>query len=81
MFHPEHSCEGKIYVTDAHTDVNDITDCFCSNRCPTLARKPKMFFIQGHDECVNHTVDASSEDILINFLTEANIFVTNARTL
>lgn len=38
--------EGKIYVTDGHTDVNDIINCFCSNRCPPLDGKPKMFFIQ-----------------------------------
>lgn len=55
--HSDHDCllisilshgeSGWIYAKDAHYRLEDIWCYFTAPRCPTLAGKPKLFFIQA----------------------------------
>ena len=43
-----HGAMGKIYGSDSkHIDIQDITNLFKEAKCPGLAGKPKLFFIQA----------------------------------
>ncbi|XP_039273780.1 caspase-3-like isoform X2 [Styela clava] len=47
-----HGDEGDIlYAHDEKYHLDDITEPFMASNCPTLARKPKMFFIQNEFSC------------------------------
>jgi Caspase domain len=41
-----HGGDGFIYGTDGIIRVSELVDMFKGDECPTLAGKPKMFFIQ-----------------------------------
>lgn len=41
-----HGAEGIVYASDGTINVDRLIGYFRSDRCPTLAGKPKMFFIQ-----------------------------------
>lgn len=41
-----HGEEGYIWGTDAMIYINDLIDLFKGTTCPSLAGKPKIFFIQ-----------------------------------
>ena len=45
-----HGDNGVVYGTDGILKVEDLCASFRADRCPTLAGKPKLFFIQV---CVN----------------------------
>lgn len=49
LFVLSHGCQGNIYGTDVEkvSIEEDITSCFSHENCPTLAGKPKIFFIQA----------------------------------
>uniref|UniRef100_A0A8C5KQI9 Caspase-8 n=1 Tax=Jaculus jaculus TaxID=51337 RepID=A0A8C5KQI9_JACJA len=43
-----HGDQGVIYGTDGQkASIYDITSCFTGSQCPSLAGKPKVFFIQA----------------------------------
>ncbi|XP_046376743.2 caspase-7-like [Haliotis rufescens] len=42
-----HGEEDRIYGTDGPVEVTKLLDPFKGHRCPTLAGKPKLFFIQA----------------------------------
>lgn len=44
LSHGEH---GYLYSKDTHYKLENITQYFTADRCPTLAGKPKLFFIQA----------------------------------
>lgn len=44
LSHGEH---GYIYARDCHYKFDSIWNSFTANTCPTLAGKPKLFFIQA----------------------------------
>lgn len=46
---------GFIYARDTHYKLDSIWNNFTANRCPTLAGKPKLFFIQA---CQGDRLDA-----------------------
>ena len=41
-----HGDDGMLYAYDGGYQFDWIWSCFTSDRCPTLAGKPKLFFIQ-----------------------------------
>ena len=55
-----------VYGTDGKpVKIDDITSLFKGNVCPTLAGKPKLFFIQserGNDEDKGVVVQKNNED-------------------
>lgn len=53
-----HGDEGVIYGTDGPIDVKKLTGLFRGDRCPSLAGKPKLFFIQA---CRGSTLDSGIE--------------------
>lgn len=44
LSHGEH---GYIYARDTHYKFDSIWNSFTANHCPSLAGKPKLFFIQA----------------------------------
>ncbi|XP_066506047.1 caspase-3b [Hoplias malabaricus] len=42
-----HGDDGVIFGTDASMELKDLTKLFQGNKCPSLAGKPKLFFIQA----------------------------------
>nr|XP_006821694.1 PREDICTED: caspase-7-like [Saccoglossus kowalevskii] len=42
-----HGDDGIVYGTDGTLEVDTITEFFQADKCPTLAGKPKLFFIQA----------------------------------
>ncbi|EDW81183.2 uncharacterized protein Dwil_GK11926 [Drosophila willistoni] len=42
-----HGVMGYIYAKDTQYKLDSIWSCFTADRCPTLAGKPKLFFIQA----------------------------------
>ncbi|XP_036612867.1 caspase-8 [Trichosurus vulpecula] len=43
-----HGDRGTVYGTDGQeVAIRDLTSYFCSSKCPSLAGKPKVFFIQA----------------------------------
>lgn len=42
-----HGKLGRIYARDKDYNLEDISGFFTASRCPTLAGKPKIFFIQA----------------------------------
>nr|XP_015919934.1 caspase [Parasteatoda tepidariorum] len=40
-------CNGMLYAYDTEYRIDDVWDYFCSDKCPTLAKKPKIFIIQA----------------------------------
>lgn len=42
-----HGENGFLYSKDTHYKLDSITQYFTADRCPTLAGKPKLFFIQA----------------------------------
>lgn len=59
-----HGVLGHVYGTDGRiVRINQLTGCFSSRRCTTLAGKPKMFFIQacqGRDKQEGHAIETDS---------------------
>lgn len=48
LFFMSHGREGEIYGTDGEViKIKDITARFTAKSCPTLAGKPKLFFVQA----------------------------------
>ena len=41
-----HGKEGRVYGTDGMVSLDTLTNYFKADECPSLARKPKLFFIQ-----------------------------------
>ncbi|CDS37385.1 caspase 3 apoptosis cysteine peptidase [Echinococcus multilocularis] len=79
-----HGAEGIVYASDGTINVDRLIGYFRSDRCPTLAGKPKMFFIQAcrgckFDKGITLSTDASSDSVLVTKLPiEADIFVANS---
>nr|CDS31953.1 caspase 3 apoptosis cysteine peptidase [Hymenolepis microstoma] len=79
-----HGCEGMVFASDGTINVDRLISYFRSDRCPTLAGKPKMFFIQAcrgskFDRGFALSTDASSEGMLITKMPiEADVFVANS---
>nr|XP_002738921.1 PREDICTED: caspase-7-like [Saccoglossus kowalevskii] len=42
-----HGDDGIVYGTDGKLEIDEITKFFQADKCPTLAGKPKLFFIQA----------------------------------
>lgn len=53
-----HGDEGKIYAKDADYPPDTLWNPFSGDRCPTLAGKPKIFFIQA---CRGSKVDPGAK--------------------
>ncbi|XP_071502752.1 caspase-3-like [Diadema antillarum] len=54
-----HGIEGAVYGTDEQlVKIEDLVNYFSSDRCPTLAGKPKLFFLQA---CRGERFDAGVE--------------------
>jgi len=49
-----HGDEESVYGTDGPISIESLTRFFKGNKCPTLAGKPKLFFIQA---CRGHNYD------------------------
>ena len=41
-----HGEAGKLYAHDTAYEIKTIVESFAADRCPTLAGKPKLLFIQ-----------------------------------
>ena len=50
-----HGTENKIYARNARYDIEDLWEPFTADKCPGLAGKPKLFFIQ-----VNYDLEESN---------------------
>ncbi|NXX17087.1 CASP8 protein, partial [Podargus strigoides] len=81
-----HGAKDKIKgVDDEFVNIKDVLSCFSGSNCPSLAGKPKMFFIQACQGSVGHpavTIKKDSSDHLetdaipvISIPDEADILV------
>jgi hypothetical protein len=41
-----HGKEGKMYSRDGYYEKEKLTAPFTNDKCPTLAGKPKLFFLE-----------------------------------
>ena len=57
MFVLSHGEEGTLYAKDAPYKPDRLWTPFTADQCPSLAGKPKMFFIQVNVYCV---IDSST---------------------
>uniref|UniRef100_A0A5K3FBG3 Caspase-3-like n=1 Tax=Mesocestoides corti TaxID=53468 RepID=A0A5K3FBG3_MESCO len=79
-----HGSDGVIYAADGIIPADKFVSYFRSDRCPSLAGKPKIFFIQAcrgsrFDPGVTMSTDAGEGGVLITKLpVEADIFVANS---
>ncbi|NXU86838.1 CASP8 protein, partial [Xiphorhynchus elegans] len=64
-------------VDDEFVNIKDLVSCFSESNCPSLAGKPKMFFIQACQGSVGHPADPPEGDAtpLISIPDLADILV------
>ncbi|CAC5365577.1 CASP8 [Mytilus coruscus] len=59
-----HGVLGHVYGADGRiVRINQLTSCFSGRRCPSLAGKPKLFFIQacqGRDKQEGHAIETDA---------------------
>ncbi|KAM7542387.1 hypothetical protein Aperf_G00000015592 [Anoplocephala perfoliata] len=79
-----HGSDGVIFASDGIINADRLIAYFRSDRCPTLAGKPKLFFIQAcrgskFDRGRKISTDAAPGNLLITKLPiEADVFVANS---
>ncbi|NWJ01911.1 CASP8 protein, partial [Crypturellus undulatus] len=67
-----HGEKGKIKGTDEKCiNIKDILLCFSGSNCPSLAGKPKLFFIQACQGSVSHQAVMLKEDLSVYLETDA----------
>uniref|UniRef100_A0A0B7BHR3 Caspase family p20 domain-containing protein n=1 Tax=Arion vulgaris TaxID=1028688 RepID=A0A0B7BHR3_9EUPU len=91
MDHTDHDCffcvilshgeEGNVFGTDNKVPVDELVQPFKGNECPSLAGKPKLFFIQAcRNDIINYgeTVSDGAEeevDIIRRIPAEADFLI------
>ncbi|XP_032866699.2 caspase-8 isoform X2 [Tyto alba] len=67
-----HGEKGKIKGADHEfVNIKDLVSCFSGSNCPSLAGKPKLFFIQACQGSVGHPAVTVKEDFSGHFETDA----------
>ncbi|NXM71578.1 CASP8 protein, partial [Serilophus lunatus] len=67
-----HGEKDKIKGTDdAFVNIKDLVSCFSGSNCPSLAGKPKLFFIQACQGSVGHTAVPVEADFSGHLETDA----------
>uniref|UniRef100_A0A8C9G3H4 Caspase-8 n=1 Tax=Pavo cristatus TaxID=9049 RepID=A0A8C9G3H4_PAVCR len=67
-----HGEKGKIKGSDHElVNIKDLLSCFSGSNCPSLAGKPKLFFIQACQGSVGHPAVTVKEDSSGHFETDA----------
>ncbi|NXI48068.1 CASP8 protein, partial [Galbula dea] len=49
-------------IDNEFVNIKDLLSCFCGSNCPSLAGKPKLFFIQACQGCIGHPAVTVKED-------------------
>ncbi|KAK4473100.1 hypothetical protein MN116_004287 [Schistosoma mekongi] len=82
-----HGTIGRIYGVDGNSlSIHELTSLFTSDNCPTLAGKPKLFFIQacrGDDYQKGYVIQRqqSIETIHTNQVNDSNQFIQHQSSL
>lgn len=67
-----HGEKGKIKGVDNElVNIKDLLSCFSGSNCPSLAGKPKLFFIQACQGSVGHPAVTVKEDCSSHLETDA----------
>ncbi|XP_033097760.1 caspase-3-like [Anneissia japonica] len=63
-----HGMQGGLYGTDEGiVNIEEITNYFHANRCPTLAGKPKLFFLQAcRGESIDNGIESTDGSAIID---------------
>ena len=71
-----HGNMGEIYGSDGKAlDIKSVTNLFKEDKCPGLAGKPKLFFIQacrGSNQLRNHSNQPAGIPTAMEFTSAAN---------
>ncbi|KAM9548195.1 caspase-8-like [Guaruba guarouba] len=72
-----HGAKDKIKgVDDQFVNIEDLVSCFSGSNCPSLAGKPKLFFIQACQGSVDHPPVTVKEDFSGHLETDVTPFIS-----